>query len=109
MTRISTDQARAIFGYPAPPSEVRESQFDGFDDDLRRVAQTPWDQIQDGDLWYYLHDLAYMELQPDLFAYLFPVCLNFWYQTLLRSTAAAVGDAEFHYALHHGQVLEKMV
>jgi hypothetical protein len=109
MARISKDQSRAIFGYPSPPSQVTEYQFDGFDAELSKLAQIPWDQIKDEDLWYYIHDLAYVELQPDLFAYLFPVCLNFWYQSLMRSTACAQGDAEFHYALARGQVLEKHV
>src|SRR4051812_24168340 len=107
MSPISIDRPHSIFGNPSPPSQVTEHQFDGFDDDLHRLAQTPWNQIKDEDLWYYIHDLSYMELQPDLFAYLFPVCLNFWYQSLLRSTACAVGDAEFHYALFRGQVLAK--
>lgn len=109
MTRISKDRSRAIFNYPSPPAQVSEYQFDGFDDELFKLAQSPWDKINDEDLWYYLHDLAYVELQPDLFAYLFPVCLNFWYQTLMRNMACAQGDAEFHYALLHGQVLQKMV
>src|SRR5258708_5497542 len=109
MARISKDQSRAIFGYPSPPSQVTEYQFDGFDSELYKLAQTPWDKIRDEDLWYYLHDLAYVELQPDLFAYLFPVCLNFWYQTLMRNRDCAVGDAEFHYGLLRGQVLEKML
>jgi hypothetical protein len=109
MTRISDMQAHAIFGNPAPPLQVTEYQFDGFDDELRELAQTPLDKIQDGDLWYYLHDLAYVELQPDLFTYLFPVCLNFWYHTLLRNVGCAVGDAEFHYALFRGEILEKYV
>jgi len=109
MPRIIVDRSRAIFGDPSPPSNVWESQFDGFDDDLRRVAQMPWQTIPDADLWYYIHDLAYVELQPDLFAYLFPVCLNFWYRSLLDNRDCAVGDAEFHYALYRGQVLEKQV
>lgn len=50
-----------------------------------------------------------MKLQPDLFAHLFPVCLKFWYDSLMRNEAAACGDAEFHYALHHGRILQKMV
>jgi hypothetical protein len=109
MTRIAATQSRAIFGNPSSPLQVSERQFDGFDDALGKLAQTPWDKIPDEDLWYYLHDLAYVELQPDLFAYLFPVCLNFWYHTLLRNVGCAVGDAEFHYALFRGQTLDKLV
>ena len=109
MPRISDTQSRAIFDDPPPPLEVWEQQFDGFNPELHQLAQTPWDKIADGDLWYYLHDLSYVELQADLFNYLFPVCLNFWYRSLLRNVGCAVGDAEFHYALFRGQILEKHV
>lgn len=109
MPRIAPEQARAIFGHPAPPTHVTEQQFDGFDDHLFALSQTPWDMITDESLWYYLHDLAYMELQPDLFAYLFPACLDFWYESLLRNQDCAQGDAEFHYALHRGQILDTQV
>ena len=107
--RISATQSRAIFGNPLPPQVVTEHQFDDFDEALQKLAETPWDEIQDTDLWYYIHDLSYMALQPDLFAYLFPVCLNLWYNSLMRNEDCAVGDAEFHSALHHGQILEKQV
>lgn len=106
--RISPERSRKIFGNPKPPKIVWEKQFDFFDEDLHRISQLPWHEISDGDLWYYLHDLAYVELQPDLFDYLFPVCLNFWYQSLMRSESAERGDSEFHYALYRGNILEKM-
>src|SRR5258708_38693865 len=61
MPRLSVTQSRAIFGNPSPPLQVSEYQFDGFDDDLRRLAETPWDKIKDEDLWYYLHDLILCE------------------------------------------------
>ncbi len=109
MPRISSEQARAIFGYPSPPAHVTEQQFDDFNDQLYALSQTPWERITPHDLWYYLHDLAYVELQPDLFAYLFPVCLNFWYSSLMRSQDCAQGDAEFHHSLLHGRILEQMV
>jgi hypothetical protein len=60
-------------------------------------------------LWNYIHDLAYQELQPDLFRHAFPACLKFWYDTLLRHEDAAIGDAEFHHALMRGDILQKML
>lgn len=30
-------------------------------------------------LWHCLSDLTSVDLQPALFAYLFPACLDFWY------------------------------
>src|SRR4051794_19956218 len=75
---IGWERARAIFGDPRPPRTVWERQFDYCDADLRRLATTPYDRIDFADLWYYYHDLAYVELQPDLFDYLFPACLVDW-------------------------------
>jgi len=107
--RISTDRSRIIFGNPVAPARVWEEQFDGFNTALRRLARQDRRNITGDDLWYYLHDLAYVELQPDLFNYLFPVCLNFWYQTLMKNEGASQGDANFHYALHQGRILDRML
>ena len=106
---ISGDRARAIFHHPTPPRIIHEQQFDYFQDALERLARTPYDKIDFNDLWYYHHDLAYVELQPDLFAYLFPVCLMDWHQTLMNNQPCSHGDSEFHYGLYRGQVIEKMV
>lgn len=107
--RIYKNRSREIFGYAENPVVVYENQFDNFDEELKTLAETPYDEIQHDDLWYYLHDLAYMELQPDLFAYLFPTCLDFWYESLMNNQDAGVGDSEFHYSLLKGNILEKMV
>ena len=64
---------------------------------LHKLAQTPWEKIDFSDLWYYHHDLAYVELQPELFAYLFPVCLMDWHMTLLQNVSCSHGDSEFRY------------
>lgn len=107
--RIDKHRSRKIFNNPKPPGKIWETQFDYFDDELRAIAKKPWQNIKDKDLWYYLHDLAYVELQKDLFEYLFPICLNFWYETLMRNEDASRGDSEFHYALYQGNILDKMV
>ena len=106
--RISPERSRLIFGNPSKPKKVSQKQFDGFDDELKKIGSTNWTEIEESDLWYYIHDLSYMDLQKDLFEYLFPVCLNYWYQTLLRSESAECGDAELHYAIHKGNILNKM-
>jgi hypothetical protein len=106
---IGWERVRAIFGDPRPPVHVSERQFDYADHDLQRIARTPHDQIEAHDLWFYYHDLAYVELQPDLFAYLFPVCLMDWHSTLMRNEDCAHGDSEFHYALLRGAILDKHV
>lgn len=106
---ISWDRLRRIFDNPQPPREVWEKQFDYNDYELQRLAKTPWEEIDFSDLWYYHHDLAHVELQPELFAYLFPVCLMDWHETLLSNESCSHGDSEFHYGVHQGQVLKKML
>lgn len=106
---VSWDRVRAIFGNPLPPVNVWERQFDYCDDELQRLAKTPYDEIDFSDLWYYHHDLAYVELQPDLFNYLFPVCMMDWHDTLMLNKPCSHGDSEFHYGLVRGNVLGKMM
>lgn len=109
MITIFHDRLRTLFGNPRPPEHVWERQFDHFDDELRQLCKTPWTQIDISDLWFYYHDLAYVELQPEVFEYLFPVCLMAWHATLMNNVACSSGDAEFHFAVHHGRVLETMM
>lgn len=109
--RRAINQGRAceIFGNAQPPKVVHERQFDGFDEQLRRLARTPYKQMDFSDLWYYHHDLAHVELQPDLFAYLFPACFMDWHQSLMRNEACSHGDSEFHHGMRRGEVFEKMM
>lgn len=107
--RITKDRMVGVLG-PAPkPQRVWEEQFDYNDEALAQMAQMDWDRVPDDYFWYYFLDLAYVDLQPDLFRHLFPVCLKYWYDTLMRNESAAYGDGDFHYALIHGQISEKML
>jgi hypothetical protein len=72
---------------------------------LVRLARTDWDKVDEGDFSYYFLDLAHSDLQPDLFRHVFPACLQYWYDTLMRDTYAG----RFHYALVQGQILEEML
>ena len=94
--RVSLGKAREIFGYSRAPVKITQRQFDGFDDVLQRLARTPLEEIDLADLWYYHHDLAYVPLQRELFAYLFPLCLWDWHITLMANQACSHGDSEFH-------------
>ena len=95
---------------PAPkPQTVWERQFDGNDEALAKMAQMDWDRVPDDYFWYYFLDLAYVDLQPDLFRHLFPACLKYWYDTLMRNEGASYGDGDLHYALVRGQIPEKML
>jgi hypothetical protein len=107
--QIAWERLRAIFGNPNPVANVTERQFDYEDEKLQELGRTAFQDINFDDLWYYHHDLAYVELQQELFEYLFPVCLMDWHRSLLAGEACSHGDSEFHYGIHHGQVLHKML
>jgi hypothetical protein len=106
---IGWDRVRAIFDNPRPPQTVTERQFDYANEVLDQLARTPHTQIDFHDLWYYHHDLASVELQPDLFDYLFPACLMYWHVSLMLNKSCGGGDIEFHQAIQQGNILEKMV
>jgi hypothetical protein len=106
---ITWDRLKSIFGRQKPIRQVTQRQFDGFDDVLERLSRTPVESIDFADLWYYHHDLAYVTLQEDLFAHLFPVCLMDWHESLLANRPCSHGDSEFHYGIIHGEVLRKML
>lgn len=109
MSRITKERIRSILG-PAPkPTAVWELQFDGNDENLRRIADCDWEDVREQDLRSYIHDLAYVKLQPDLFRHAFPSCLQFWQNSLLRNERAEKGDAELHFALQRGDILAKMM
>ncbi|MFN7919592.1 MAG: hypothetical protein U0Q16_05820 [Bryobacteraceae bacterium] len=107
--RITKECFTRVTGVAPKPESVWERQFDYNDEDLVRLARTDWDKIADEDLWYYFHDLAYVELQPELFRHMFPACLKYWYETLMRGEDATRGDADFHYGLLQGRILERML
>ncbi|WP_406699102.1 hypothetical protein V5E97_09505 [Singulisphaera sp. Ch08] len=106
---ITWKRARGIFNHPRPPESVWERQFDDSSYQLERLARTRYDQIDFGDLRYYYLDLAYVELQQDLFNYLFPVCLMHWHASLMQNQECSHSDSEFHQGVLRGNILEKMV
>jgi hypothetical protein len=100
---------QAVLGAAPKPKNIWQRQFDHFDDALRKMAQMEWDCIPDEYMWYYFHDMAYMELQPDLFRHVFPACLKYWYSTLMNNESAERGDSDFHYALMRGKIVETVL
>ena len=104
---INWERARAIFGNAEPPRQVWEKQFDYHDDELQRLAATPYREIERRKLSYYLEDLAFVELQPELFRYLFPVCLMEWHDSLRENRTCGRGLAEFHYAMRWEESLRR--
>lgn len=95
---------------PAPkPESVWQEDFDYNDEVLREIAGIDWDRIGPQHLSYYFLDLAFVELQPELFRHVFPACLKYWYETLMQDKAAASGQADFHFALVEGEICERML
>ncbi|POP45367.1 hypothetical protein CHU32_13120 [Superficieibacter electus] len=79
------ERCRAIFGDEPPVRHVWEPEFDYADKELQALAATDWRDITGHQLsGYYVLNLVYNEpMQPELFRYLFPLCLAKWRETLL--------------------------
>ncbi len=100
---------RVIFGDPTPPKRITQQQFDGAQDDLIRTATKGWHEVDQSDYWHYLLDLCYVDLQQDLFDYLFPAFLVRWWEGQLNRLGGPESECDFYRAIDHGQVLAKMM
>jgi hypothetical protein len=78
-------RALSVGGRPRPPRVITQHQFDGNDEALRRLAD-PRIEPSDADLVEYALDLSYVELQPDLFAWVFPRMMERWRRCVLSDT-----------------------
>lgn len=92
---------RKIFGNEPPVSQVWEAEFDYADVELRAMAATEWQHITGRQLsGYYVLNLVYHEpMQPQLFRYLFPLCLAEWHETILTRGYGDHFEASFLQAL----------
>ncbi|MDR3324127.1 MAG: hypothetical protein LBS89_07985 [Zoogloeaceae bacterium] len=101
---------RQLFGNPEPPAEVWEKQFDYCYDELEKLAHKDWRLMDENDLGIYLLDLKYVEpLQPDLFRYLFPVCLALWQECLMQERFFEGEACTFLDVLQRGNLFERMM
>jgi hypothetical protein len=100
---------KRIFGDPLPPRRVRQKQFDGAQADLIRTAAKPWHELDQLDYWRYLNDLCYVDLQQDLFDYLFPGFLVRWWEGQLNRLGGPGGVPDIYQAIDHGQLLARMM
>ena len=105
------EHCRRIFGDAAPPREVWEPEFDYADDKLRALAAKDWRQIDAYDLQrYYLLNLVYNEpMQPELFNYLFPLCLAEWQAALIGDDELWGGLGDFYRALRRPYLWQQMM
>jgi len=100
---------RGIFKNPEPPREIWQKQFDGYDAELQRLGETPFEEIKSANLNLYFWDLAYQPLQPDLFSYLFPVCLMHWHRSLVEIDTCEFGFGEFYLGMRRGDIYNLML
>jgi hypothetical protein len=86
-----------LLGVTRPPEKITQEAFEGNDRHLRRLARLqPGEQADGNDLWEYVHDLRYTNIQSSLFAYLLPFCLQAWREDL-RGIAGYGGMIEHFY------------
>lgn len=80
------ERCRKIFGNAQPVKNVWEHEFDYDDAKLCALAATDWQLITGAQLRrLYLHNLSYNEpMQPELFRYLFPLCLATWHEEVIK-------------------------
>jgi hypothetical protein len=70
-------------GVTRPPEKVTQGAFEGNDRHLRRLVRLrPGEQADANDLWEYIHDLRYTDIQGTLLVYLLPFCLQAWREDL---------------------------
>lgn len=108
--KTAREFCRGIFGDPLPPKHVWEREFDYNDAALQELSKKDWKRIDAGDLTRsYILNLVYVEpLQPELFQYLFPICLASWSESLMDSVEPAWGD-DFYRALKRPYLFESMM
>jgi hypothetical protein len=87
---------RRAYGKAAPSEKVTQEAFEGNDRHLRRLPRIkPGERPDLRDLWEYLQDLRYTDVQSSLLAYLLPFCLELWREDL-RGTSDKYGGFVEH-------------
>jgi hypothetical protein len=80
----------------APP-KITQAAFVGNSKHLRRLARLrPGERAEVSDLWEYMQDLLYTEIQDSLLEYLLPFCLEAWRDDL-RGTHSGYGGFVEHF------------
>ncbi|SUH34006.1 putative cytoplasmic protein [Salmonella enterica subsp. enterica] len=83
-----------------------EAEFDYADAELQALAATDWRQITDWHLSvYYVLNLVYHEpMQPELFRYLFPLCLALLARNAVNPWAMAITSRSLSCARYGGLI-----
>jgi len=89
---------RRALGRAAPPDRIIQKAFDGDDRHLRRLSRLlPEERAEVKDLWEYMQDLLYTEVDGALLAHLLPVCLEGWREDLRGTHRGYAGFVEHFY------------
>jgi hypothetical protein len=81
------------------PDKITQEAFEGNDRHLRRLVRLlPGEEPDGDDLWDYIHDLRYADIQGPLLAYLLPFCLKAWRDDL-RGIEGHGGTIEHFYSV----------
>jgi hypothetical protein len=87
---------RRAYGKAALPEMVTQEAFEGNGRHVRRLLRIkPGERPDLQDLWEYLQDLRYTDIQSSLLAYLLPFCLELWCEDL-RGTSDKYGGFVEH-------------
>lgn len=91
---LDREELRFIFNNPNPPVNLIENEFDGFDEELKKLSLKHWKEITSHDISsYYLLNLIYnFPLQKDLFDYLFPIGVAIWKEELMTNSESNFTD-----------------
>jgi hypothetical protein len=86
-------------GAMRPPEKITQEAFEGNDRHLLRLARLrPGEQADGDDLYEYVHDLRYTNIQAPLLAYLLPFCLRAWRDDL-HGIEGHGGTIEYFYVV----------
>jgi hypothetical protein len=101
-----------VFDTPDPPRLIWQKPFDYDPGHYQRLCLGGDGLPTISDLCDYSLDLQYMEIQPNLFRYLFPVVLRIWRKALFRELSVQEYGGfyeQFCYALAKRPFLEEML
>jgi hypothetical protein len=89
---------RRAFGSVTPPQKITQEAHEGNPKHLFRLARLRHGDLAEvSDLWKYMQDLLYTDIQGPLLAYLLPFCLEGWRQDLRGTRSEYGGFVEYFY------------
>lgn len=89
---------RKSLGATRPPDTLTQEAFEHDDRHLRRLLRLESGKQPEGnDLFAYMEDLRYTEIQTSLFVHFLPICLEVWRNDLRGADTSYAGVVEHFY------------